>query len=190
MARSSSRMLLAEGLGCIGDAAEAHRTYCTGKRRNGRKRRSIREPIGKGDARGRLRDQAAFVAMGRTKSRRSIVAATPYTGLESPAIVEMRRALALARTRTDVPLSRSAGERRSVPCLCRARWVRWNGSRCRSERCPEPARCRTRPAGFATYTPATAGKLRIAVLFCVLPYFPQQAKALQCRGHPKTGSSY
>jgi hypothetical protein len=52
---------------------------------------------------------AALETTGRTKSMRSIATATPKTGVTSPGSGVLRRVLALARTRTDVPRSRSAG---------------------------------------------------------------------------------
>lgn len=56
-----------------------------------------------------LMTYAALETTGRTKSMRSILAATPYTGTPSPGNSDTRRALALARTKTDVPRSLSAG---------------------------------------------------------------------------------
>jgi hypothetical protein len=52
---------------------------------------------------------AALETTGRTKSMRSMATATPKTGVTSPGSSVLRRVLALARTRTDVPRSRSAG---------------------------------------------------------------------------------
>jgi hypothetical protein len=52
---------------------------------------------------------AALETTGRTKSMRSMATATPKTGVSSPGSCVLRRVLALARTRTDVPRSRSAG---------------------------------------------------------------------------------
>ncbi len=55
------------------------------------------------------RNYAACEIEGRTKSMRSIVAATPYSGVSSPGSGVTRRAFALARTRTDRALLFSAG---------------------------------------------------------------------------------
>jgi hypothetical protein len=62
--------------------------------------------VGRGDA---WIAYAALETTGRTKSMRSMVAATPYSAAPSPGSSETRKALALARTSTVVPRSLSAG---------------------------------------------------------------------------------